>query len=196
MNRFACDFRTKNAHLHLATALERCLKRPIDGFVALFVGCDSNVGDSLAPLCRRLFKPEYGRVVTYGSLKYPITAKEVPYIVPFIQKTHPDTLIIVIDAAVGKSEDVGLIKVQNEGIKPGLGVDKDLPKVGDLSIIGILGEKGGEKGCFKRVRLSVVYQMAEIIANGLQIFIQNNEKRLKFYQNKPMVREYWLESGK
>ena len=89
---------------------------------------------------------------------------------------------MAIDAALGKSDDVGLIKVHNGGIKPGLGVNKDLPMVGDVSIIGVLAEKTAENGGFKGVRLNTVYEMAKIIALGLEIFIKNNEKRLNFYK--------------
>jgi putative sporulation protein YyaC len=75
---------------------------------------------------------------------------------------------------------VGLVKVQKSGIKPGLGVDKDLPVVGDLSVIGILGEKRSGKALFTVNKISTVYKMAEKIANGLKIFVENNQKRLLF----------------
>ena len=106
----------------------------------------------------------------------------MPYAIEFIKKTHPASLVIAVDAAIGKKEDVGLIKVQKTGIKPGLGVNKDLPAVGDMSVIGILGEKRGEKALFTVGKISTVYKMAEKIANGLQIFVKNNQKRLNFYK--------------
>ena len=96
----------------------------------------------------------------------------------FIKNAHPESLVAVIDAAVGRKEDLGLIKVQNCGIKPGLGVNKNLPSVGDFSIIGILGEKTCEKSVLTVGRLSTVYEMANNIAQGIQIFVQNNKKRL------------------
>jgi putative sporulation protein YyaC len=174
------DYKSENLSLCIAKTLEKYLISPIESMILLFVGSDSNIGDSLAPICGSLFECDSGGVFAYGSLVAPITAKEVPFAVEFIKKAHPDSLVVVIDAAIGKSCDVGLIKVQKGGIKPGLGVDKDLPLVGDLSVIGILGEKKGGKALFTVNKISTVYKMAEKIADGLKIFVKNNQKRLKF----------------
>ena len=178
MEYLSFDYKYENAGAMLCKALEKQIKTPVESLVLAFIGSDANIGDSLAPLCGSLFKGDFGRVFTYGSLDLPITAKEVPYFASFLQKTHPLSTVIAIDAAIGKSEDVGLIKVQSCGIKPGLGVDKDLPKIGDFSIIGILGEKNGGKSRLTG-RFSVVYNMANVICCGLEKFLQNNENRLK-----------------
>lgn len=174
------DFKSENFSVCIAKTLENYLISPFESIIFLFVGSDSNIGDSLAPICGSLFDCEGSGVFAYGSLIFPITAKEVPFAVEFIKKAHPDSLIVAIDAAIGKNSDVGLVKVQKSGIKPGLGVDKDLPEVGDLSVIGILGEKKGGKALFTVNKISVVYKMAEKIAEGLRIFVENNQKRLKF----------------
>lgn len=60
----------------------------------------------------------------YGTLKRPITAKEVKYLGDFFKKTHPNSKIIAIDAAVGDAGDIGLIKIANKGLPPGLGAIK------------------------------------------------------------------------
>lgn len=179
MESFGYDFKMENCANFITLALEKFVIKPVFSIALVFIGSDGNVGDSLGPLCGELIDVKSAKVLTYGSLKSPITAKEVPFLANFIKKAHPDTLVIVVDAAVGKIEDLGVIKVQNEGIKPGLGVDKDLPKMGDISVIGVLGQKTGEKNCFKTLRLSVVYKMAQVIACGLQNFIENNDKRLE-----------------
>ncbi len=183
MERLSFDYKLKNTAFYLAKTLEKY----IDGancVVFVFVGSDCNVGDSLGPLCGSLIK-KTNKNFLYGSLNSPITAKEVPFVAKFVKKMHPSSIVVVIDAAVGKKEDLGLIKVQNEGIKPGLGVDKDLPLMGDISIIGVLGEKRAkEEGAFGKTRFSTVYSMAEIIAEGIELFVKNNEKRSSFYKRK------------
>ena len=176
------DYKSDGISNFIAKTLEKYLASPCESIIFLFIGSDGNIGDSLAPICGSLFEKDTSGVFAYGDLITPITAKEVPYAVEFIKRAHPDSLVIAVDAAIGKKEDVGLIKVQKTGIKPGLGVNKDLPKVGDLSVIGILGEKRGEKALFTVGKISTVYKMAEKIATGLQIFIKNNQKRLNFYR--------------
>ena len=69
--------------------------------------------------------------------------------------------------------------MQSGGIKPGLGVNKNLPKTGDISVLGVLGEKRSNGKALTHSRLSTVYKMAENIARGLEMFVQINENALK-----------------
>ena len=109
------------------------------------------------------------------------TAKEVEYAKTYIKMMHPNSIIIALDAAVGSSEDIGLIKIQNKGIKPGLGVNKDLGVVGDIGLIGIVAEKSIKNyNLFNLTRLNLVYKMAEKIADGIEnylIYINNLQSK-------------------
>ena len=51
---------------------------------------------------------------------------------------HPNSNIIGVDACLGDTENIGEIQARNYPIHPGKGVGKTLPKVGDVSIIGIV----------------------------------------------------------
>lgn len=85
---------------------------------------------------------------------------------------HPDCITIAIDAAVGSADDIGLIKVTNRGLKPGLGVDKNLGVIGDISIIGIISEKSHKNySLYNLTRLNLVYKMAEKISDGIEEYI-------------------------
>lgn len=149
----------------------------------LFVGSDGNIGDSLAPVCGTLFAKEGCNFPTYGSLECPITAKEVPFVAKYLKKAHPECFLIVVDAAMGKKGDIGRIKVVNGPIKPGLGVNKDLPAVGDLSVIGVVGEKGeGIYGNLAKTRLSLVYSMALEINKGLKDFLGVKSEKYKQFK--------------
>ena len=81
---------------------------------------------------------------------------------------HPLSKIIVIDAAVGNKEDVGQVKIYDQGIKPGLGVNKNLPLVGDVSIIGIVSNNINDKNALASVRLWLVEKLASDIINGVR----------------------------
>jgi putative sporulation protein YyaC len=85
---------------------------------------------------------------------------------------HPSSIIVAIDAAIGNADDVGLIRVLNKGLKPGLGVDKNLGTVGDNSIIGVVAGKSLQNyNLFNMTRLNLIYKMAEQISNGIEKYL-------------------------
>ena len=164
----------KYLYLSIAKALESYVDEKVESIVLVFVGTDSNIGDSLAPLCATILNIKVGNVFVYGDINKPITAKEVPFMAKYLKFAHSTSMVVVIDAAVGKKWDVGRIKVQNTGIKPGLGVNKNLPMIGDLSIIGVVGEKEEFKnGVLPQIRLSSVYNMAKNLAKGIETFLDS-----------------------
>ena len=149
----------------------------------VFVGTDANMGDSLGPLTGTLTDFLCDFCHFYGSLQNPITAKEVPFIENFIKNAHPNSFIVVIDAALGKNEDVGLIKVLEGGIQPGLGVNKNLPKIGDASIIGVMNEKSPINNMNLTItRLSLVYNMANTIKEGILLFLRQKQTKIGQYK--------------
>ena len=138
------------------------------------IGSDLVMGDSLGPLVGTLLKKKDVRSYVYGTLNFPITAKEVEYARTYLKQMHPSSISIAIDAAVGSSEDVGLIKVVNKGLKPGLGVNKNLGVIGDVSIIGIVAKSSfNNRELFSLTRLNLVYKMAEIIADGIEKYVKH-----------------------
>lgn len=141
-----------------------------DGRKPIFicVGSDLVLGDSLGPLVGTLLKKKNLGAYVYGTLNMPITAKEVEYAKIYLKQMHPSSVVIAIDAAVGDSDDVGLIRVLGKGLKPGLGVDKNLGSIGDLSIIGIVAAKSLQNyNLFNLTRLNLIYKMAEVISEGI-----------------------------
>ncbi len=150
-------------------ALYRCLGALDAPPVVLCIGSDLAVGDSLGPvtgtlLCRR---GEF-RGFVYGTLKNPVTAKEIKYIDAFLRKTHPGRKIIAIDAAVGEESEIGLLKVVEGPLRPGSGANKRLGRVGDVSVLGVVAKKSAfSYSLLNLTRLNVVYSMAEIVAGAV-----------------------------
>lgn len=137
------------------------------------VGSDLVLGDSLGPLVGTFLKNNKAGAYIYGTLNAPITAKEVNYAKTYLKQMHPNSILIAIDAAVGKQEDVGLIKVSRGGLKPGLGVNKNLEVLGDVSLIGIVASKSLQnKNLYNLTRLNFVYKMAEVISNGIESYVK------------------------
>ena len=159
-------------------ALNECnpqRKRPI--FIC--IGSDLVLGDSLGPLVGTFLKNKEVSSYVYGTLNFPVTAKEIEYARTYLKQMHPNSISIAIDAAIGQNDDVGLIRVMNKGIKPGLGVDKNLGTVGDVGIVGIVAGKSLKNyNLFNLTRLNLIYKMAEQIAGGIAKYVkqlsQNN----------------------
>ncbi len=152
--------------------------------IFICIGSDLVMGDSLGPLVGTLLKKRNIRSYVYGTLNFPITAKEVEYARTYLKQMHPNSISIAIDAAVGESEDVGLIRLLTKGLKPGLGVNKNLGIVGDLSIIGIVAPKSVKNyQLFNLTRLNLVYKMAETVADGIEKYITYLTENKKLSSN-------------
>ena len=171
MNQFVFNLEKSNAITSLKTSLSLLLRgeKPI----IVCVGSDLAVGDSLGPLTGEFLKNEVKDAYIYGSLSSPITAKEIEKTTHLIKLLHPNSKILVIDAAVGQKEDIGLVKINQGGIMPGLGVNKNFSLVGDVSIIGIVAEKENAFiNLSKNTRLNLVYNMSKNIASSISLYLK------------------------
>ncbi len=142
--------------------------------VVVCVGSDLVIGDSLGPLTGSMlaFKTQGLGAYVYGTLRTPITAKEVRYLKAFLRQTHPRAPIIAVDAAVGKPEDVGLIKITDRPLAPGSGANKQLGSFGDATILGVVAEKSaGNYALFNSTRLRLVHEMAAQISEGISTLL-------------------------
>ena len=142
------------------------------------IGSDLVLGDSLGPLVGTMLFKKNVPAYIYGTLNSPITAKEIICAKTHLKALHPDSFIIAVDAAVGSTDDIGLIKVSDKGLKPGLGVDKNLGVIGDCSIIGVVAGKSLQNyNLFNLTRLNLIYKMAEKISNGIEQFLTDFEAK-------------------
>lgn len=165
---YAFHFNNTMAETGLYMALRNnlgVLERPP---VVLCIGSDLAVGDSLGPIAGTMLRRRSFGGYIYGTLKNPVTAKEAKYLGEFLHKTHPKSKIIAVDAAVGEEPDIGLLKVVPGALRPGAGANKRLPKVGDVSVLGIVAKKSPlSYQLFNLTRLGVVYSMAETVAASI-----------------------------
>ncbi len=136
--------------------------------VVVCVGSDLVLGDCLGPIVGSSLKQLGARCFVYGTLNAPITAKEINYLNSYFKGVHQNSFVIAIDAAVGLKDEIGLISIVDGGLKPGLGVNKKLPTVGDVGIMGIVAEKSAQnKQLYNATRLNLVYKMAKIVEEGV-----------------------------
>ena len=139
--------------------------------VILCIGTDRSIGDSLGPLVGYKLAPyivHYDQVHLLGTLDEPVHAKNLADFIDKINTICPEAFILAIDASLGHLNKVGYINIKKGPLKPGLGVNKELPTIGDISITGIVNVGGMmEYMVLQNTRLSLVMNMANIIAKSI-----------------------------
>lgn len=164
-----------------AMAIERFLGKAASP-VILCVGSDLAIGDSLGPLTGTLLRRSRSPLpcYLYGTLRSPVTAKETGYLNEFLSRTHPDSKVIAIDAAVGEENELGLIRITDSPLRPGSGANKRLSPIGDISVLGIVGRKSGfSYSSLKLTRLNIVYSMAEMISRAVLCYLEQNARGMR-----------------
>jgi len=121
---------------------------------------------------------KYSNVHVYGTLDEPVHAKNLcEYIKIFNSFDNP--FIIAIDACLGRLERIGYINIKEGPLSPGSGVNKNLPAIGHVNITGIVNVGGFmEIMILQNTRLSIVMNMATLIANGLKYNMWKMNRKL------------------
>lgn len=142
----------------------------------LCIGTDCSTGDSLGPLIgHQLSAVDSRKCRVIGTLKRPVTATNLRYVLDTIRQISPQPCIIAIDAALGQEGRIGQITISKKPLRPGLGVKKSLPAVGEISITGIIGSyTGHDASSLQNIRLSLVMDMAERISSGIRTYCFGN----------------------
>ncbi len=150
--------------------------------VFLCIGSDRITGDSLGPLIgHHLSQYCWPHIFVYGTLENPVHALNLEEMIQQIKKRHPLALVVAIDASLGSKKHIGFITLGTGSIRPGSGVNKDLPHVGDIFITGIINVSGTfEHFLLQTTRLSTVINMADSIANGILTAIDASYENLRF----------------
>lgn len=143
--------------------------------VLLCIGSDRATGDCLGPIIGyKLSKLSYPNLTVYGTLENPVHAKNLEETIAHINATHSNPVLIAIDASLGTTKHVGFITLGEGSIQPGVGVDKELPPVGDIFITGIVNISGMlNHMLLQTTRLDVVMKLADYICVGIRYAIRN-----------------------
>ncbi|WP_169084057.1 spore protease YyaC [Paenibacillus sp. PL91] len=158
----------------LTTLLDEMAEsRPI---VVVCVGTDRSTGDSLGPLIgTSLAKYRSPHFSLFGTLENPVHAMNLDDTLIEINRRFHKPFVIGIDACLGQVSSVGSIQLGIGPVRPGAGVNKDLPPVGDIHLTGIVNVGGFmEYFVLQNTRLHLVMKMSEIIALSLFTAIANH----------------------
>lgn len=136
--------------------------------VIICIGTDKCIGDCLGPLVGTLLETSLLPLPIYGTISSPIHALNINERLAEINKKHPNSCIIGIDACLGDLHSIGEIHTRDYAIRPGKGVGKSLPEVGMASIIGIVDSSDNSDLFSSRsIRLSLILDMAKVISKGI-----------------------------
>lgn len=136
--------------------------------VIVCIGSDKLIFDSLGPFIgTNLSKNNLNNIYIYGTLNNPINALNIERQVLKIKRKHPNSIILAIDACLGKTKDIGKIKIAKEPIHPGRGLKIYLPPVGDYSIKAITANSHTDI-----VRLNLISELSDVICNSILKYLK------------------------
>lgn len=144
--------------------------------VFLCIGSDRATGDCLGPILGyKLSRFRLPNSVIYGTLESPVHAKNLGEVITEIHSHITRPFIIAIDASLGKMNHVGYYTLAAGSLKPGAGVNKTLPEVGDITITGIVNFSGFlDQMLLQTTRLNIVMQLADRICDGICHCLRKN----------------------
>lgn len=182
----------------LSTLLSDCME-PYHPPVLLCIGTDRSTGDCLGPLIGYKLSGylEEHPITLYGTLSSPVHAGNLDAILDKIKEKHPYAPVIAVDASLGTSSHIGYVTLGAGSIRPGLGVQKELPEAGDICITGIVNFSGKLNHLYlQTTRLSTVMQLADCISFGIIRALIYREKALLPQQNKSIQKCEMRKSSK
>jgi putative sporulation protein YyaC len=166
-------YRDANAAEVLAQALIQSVQPhiPQRELVVLSIGTDRSTGDALGPLVgTHLEQLNPAGLRIYGTLDEPVHAMNLKETIERIRQEHPHAYILSVDACLGQYKHIGMICLQEGSLRPGAGVNKRLPEVGDLSFTCVVNAGGFmEYFVLQNTRLAYVMKMAQVMAYSIHL---------------------------
>ena len=140
--------------------------------IFICIGSDRSTGDSLGPLVGYKLKHIYNKSIhIYGSLDYPIHAKNLEDTLLKINSYFNNPYIVAIDSCLGKSLNIGKIIIKQQPLIPGAALNKNLSPIGNMSIIGIVNIAGTfDFLTLQSTKLSIVMNLADTISQAIFSF--------------------------
>jgi putative sporulation protein YyaC len=147
------------------------------------IGTDRSTGDSLGPLIGyKISNLRHKSVYVYGNLENPVHAKNLDEAMRKLEADCVRPFVIAVDACLGELEHVGYITIGEGPIRPGSGVNKELPPVGDMFVTGIVNFGGFmDFLMLQNTRLNIVMKIADLIAAGIRYVLWRLEAEERNY---------------
>lgn len=170
---YYCNAFDKNATYELKNKINDTLESnniSFEDIVILCIGTDRATGDCLGPLVGDHLQKTLPTLPIYGNLEKPVHALNLEETIQQIHRIHKNPFIIAIDASLGVREHIGFATLSLTPLKPGKGVNKKLPAIGNLSITGIVNVAGFPNSILlQSTRLHTVVTLANCISNAIYL---------------------------
>lgn len=131
------------------------------------IGSTKDIADSLGPITGQLLVEKYKpNAVVVGTVLSPLHALNLKENLDDIKTKYPTSKIIAVDACSFYNESEKIVCIKG-GIKPGLAFGKDLPRVGDYSIVASTFNNSVQS-------LTNVYLLADKIAKLITFIVSSS----------------------
>lgn len=132
--------------------------------VFLCIGADRSAGDCFGPMTGTLLK-QLNVPNVLGTLEYPVHAQNLTDVYNNICKNK---YIVAVDASLGGVGDLGYLKVKRSPLVPGSAMGKNLPAVGDISVILNVNIAGiANYLLLQSASLNMVWKGANVVARSI-----------------------------
>jgi putative sporulation protein YyaC len=153
--------------------ITRAMQAGFKSIVFVCIGTDRSTGDSLGPLIGyKISGLKQKHVYVYGNLENPVHAKNLDQVMKRIASECENPFIVAIDACLGSMDHIGYVGIGEGPVRPGSGVNKELPPVGDMFVTGIVNFGGFmDFLILQNTRLHIVMKIADLVASGIRYVI-------------------------
>lgn len=148
--------------------------------IFLCIGTSELNGDSFGPVVGNKLKERINskKVIIFGDLKDNVNALNIEKNVELIKKNYKKPLVIAVDAALSRKEDIGKIKVYPNGIRIRRALENRGDIIGDLSIKAVVANNYKKALTnymeLKKTPLSRINYLSEITVTGIDSVIKNS----------------------
>lgn len=165
MNKVKAHYTDAFAYFKISNFLKDYIN---DKTIIVCIGTDRCIGDCLGPLVGTFLKDSNIPLKVFGTIDSPIHALNIDREFNSIKEKFPDYNILGIDACLGDEYNIGEIQARDYPIHPGKGVGKDLPKIGKVSIIGIVDSSNkSEIFTNRNIRLDLIMKISKTICKSI-----------------------------
>ena len=153
--------------------------------VVVCIGSSSVSGDALGPMVGDLLREVYNLpAFVYGGFSRPVNGVNYREYAEFIAGRHAGNFIIAVDACVGAPEDVGRIKFSGSGLKAGGALNKELGKIGDIGILGVVAARSEDNlEALMGAPFRLVEKLSEAIARKISALVIGNDPELLHFSS-------------
>ncbi|MGD9694082.1 MAG: spore protease YyaC [Thermoleophilia bacterium] len=161
----------RRARERLTRALRDALARrgaPPRRVVFACIGSDRSTGDALGPLVGERLCDAAVPCEVVGTVERPLHALNLAERLPAGGDGDEAPLVVAVDAALGALPAVGTVALRAGGLRPGEGLGKRLPAVGELAVTATVNVRAGalDAQILQSTRLYLVREMAHLIADA------------------------------